>query len=406
MRGPRDSALPGGAAVSAAGGVAGAEGMPERVCSIWRSRGSSASFRTNICRTIPASSARLASASASSPSDTARSRFSYGIARESAVSRFWSASGRSARAPAASMSSRRSSDRSSLKIRRGSSPASSIFVSVATAVPRSPEAAAETTPSRRSRSTSARICEQPASSTAPPERVAAWSRSDSASLRLPSAAAASIPRAPAVTRTFSCFGDLAELLGDLGDRQRPEVEPLAARDDRRRDLVKLRRGEDEAGVGRRLLQRFQERVEGLGGQHVDFVDDRDAEAVALRGVADRLDQLARVLDLAVGGAVDLVDVERVAAGEDLPAGRALAARMDGRALLAVQRPGQDAGGRGLSDAARPGQEIGGGGASLGDGVGESPRGRLLSDEVVEGARTPFSRKRDVHGFDGKPGGRR
>src|SRR5262249_42240521 len=57
--------------------------------------------------------------------------------------------------------------------------------------------------------------------------------------------------------------DLLELRGDLLDGERAEGEPLAARDDRRRDLVELRRREDEARVRRRLLERLQEGVERL-----------------------------------------------------------------------------------------------------------------------------------------------
>ena len=77
-------------------------------------------------------------------------------------------------------------------------------------------------------------------------------------------------------------GDMLEAGRDLRDRQSPEREPLTPRHDRGGNLVQLRRGQDESRVGRGLLDRLQKRVEGLGRQHVDFVDDRDAESVPLR----------------------------------------------------------------------------------------------------------------------------
>ena len=190
--------------------------------------------------------------------------------------------------------------------------------------------------------------------------------------------------------------DLLELRGDLLDGQRAEGEPLAARDDRRRDLVELGRGEDELGVLRRLLERLEQRVEGLVGQHVNFVDDRDAKPVALRRVADRLDELPGMLDLAVRGAVHLEDVERIAALEDLPAGGADPAGLHGRPLLAIERPREHPRRGGLADAARARQEVRGGDAALGDRIRQGPGDGLLADEVVEGARPPFSGKRDVH----------
>jgi hypothetical protein len=49
-----------------------------------------------------------------------------------------------------------------------------------------------------------------------------------------------------------------------------------------RDLVRLGRREDELHVRRRLLERLQQRVEGLRGEHVHLVDDVDLVAVALR----------------------------------------------------------------------------------------------------------------------------
>ena len=61
------------------------------------------------------------------------------------------------------------------------------------------------------------------------------------------------------------------------DRNAPEIVPLAARQDGRRDLVQFGRGEDEQDVGGRLLDDLEQGIEGLLGQHVDFVDYIDLE---------------------------------------------------------------------------------------------------------------------------------
>ena len=58
-------------------------------------------------------------------------------------------------------------------------------------------------------------------------------------------------------------GDRLDHLGEPFDREAPEVEPLAPSDDRGRHLVWLRGCEDEPDTGRRLLEEFQQRVEGL-----------------------------------------------------------------------------------------------------------------------------------------------
>ena len=76
-------------------------------------------------------------------------------------------------------------------------------------------------------------------------------------------------------------------------------------------------------------------------------DRRDAEA------GD--DDVADLVDLGVGGGVDLEHVH-VAPFGDLDARVADPARIGGRALLAVEAARQDAGGGGLADAARAGED--------------------------------------------------
>ena len=106
--------------------------------------------------------------------------------------------------------------------------------------------------------------------------------------------------------------DLVEPPRDRLRRDQLEVVALAARQDRDRDLVHLRRREDELHVRRRLLERLQERVPRRRREHVHLVDDVDLEAVARGTEAHPLLQPAHLVDAVVARAVDLLHVEVVA----------------------------------------------------------------------------------------------
>ena len=120
--------------------------------------------------------------------------------------------------------------------------------------------------------------------------------------------------------------------------------------------MRLGGGQDEERARRRLLQRLQQRVEGLRGEHVDFVDDEDFVAVAGRKVADGLAQLPDFVDAAVRGRVDFENIDGITGG-DLDTRRAFAAGRDRRPALflisgAVQGLGQNPRRGGLPHAAR------------------------------------------------------
>ena len=70
--------------------------------------------------------------------------------------------------------------------------------------------------------------------------------------------------------------------------------------------------EDEDGPWRRLFDGLEQRVEGLVGDLVGFVDDEDLVAVARRLVADVFAQFAHFVDAAIGGGVDFDDVHGAA----------------------------------------------------------------------------------------------
>ena len=76
------------------------------------------------------------------------------------------------------------------------------------------------------------------------------------------------------------------------------------------DLLRLGRREDELDVRRGLLDEFQQGVEALRGDHVGLVDDVDLVPRVHRGEEGPLTQITGVVDAAVGGRVNLDDVDR------------------------------------------------------------------------------------------------
>ena len=208
---------------------------------------------------------------------------------------------------------------------------------------------------------------------------------------LPSPARASSVSAASSIWMCSAVGDRLELVGDLLDADRLELEDLRARLDGRRHLLELGRRHHEDDVRRRLFDRLEERVEGLRRQPVDFVDDENLVAVADRRDAEAGDDdVADLVDLGVGGGVDFEHVHVAALG-DLDARVADAARIGGRSRDAVQPARQDAGGRRLAHAARPGEDERLRDPLGRDRVAQRLRDAALADDVIEPLRTPFAR---------------
>ena len=196
-----------------------------------------------------------------------------------------------------------------------------------------------------------------------------------------------------VGRHLLLVQDLPERLTDLRARDRPEVEALAAREDRRGQAPRLGGGQHEDHVGRGLLERLEQGVEGGLRQHVDFVDDVDLAPPARRRVAGILAERPHLVDPAVRGAVDLEHVEGPARGH-LAAGLARGAGHGaaGPRPLAVQAHRQEAGRGRLAHAPRAGEQVRVGDALLREGVPERPDDRRLTDDRLEGERPPAPRE--------------
>jgi len=99
---------------------------------------------------------------------------------------------------------------------------------------------------------------------------------------------------------------------------------LAAAEHRHRHLLGIGRAEDEDHVLGRLLQGFEEGIEGVRREHVRLVDDVDLAAAEGGRQVHLLAQVPDLVDASVGGGVDLDQVERRARGH-LDAGVAQAA---------------------------------------------------------------------------------
>ena len=168
-----------------------------------------------------------------------------------------------------------------------------------------------------------------------------------------------------------------------------QAELHATRQHGDRHLLRVGGGQHEDDVGRRLFQRLQHGVEGVGGEHVDLVDDEDLVAAHRGQVGGVLQHHRHFLDLAVGGRVHLQIVGE-APLVHAPAGRAFAAGMGTHALFAVQGLGQDAGDGGLAHAPGTGEQVGVVKPLVVECVAQRAHDRVLSDQGIEVARAPFA----------------
>ena len=103
--------------------------------------------------------------------------------------------------------------------------------------------------------------------------------------------------------------NVEEVLRDHVGGDRAEIEALGSRLDRMKNLVRLGRREDEDDVLRRLLERFQQRVERRGRKHVDLVDHIDLLVAAGRGQRYALKDVACVFDTGVRRGVEFDHIE-------------------------------------------------------------------------------------------------
>src|ERR1019366_5414925 len=175
-----------------------------------------------------------------------------------------------------------------------------------------------------------------------------------------------------------------------------ETEVLAARRDGRRNLVRFRGAEHEDGPRRRLFDGLEERVEGLVGDLVGFVDAEDLVAVARRLVADIFAQFAHFIDTAIAGGIDFDYVHGAAGGDFLTTGALAAGRRSG-SLDAVQAARQNARDGGLPGAALTRKNVAVRDPVLCDGILQRVLDVFLIDHVGKGLWAVLSGDYLVHG---------
>ena len=141
---------------------------------------------------------------------------------------------------------------------------------------------------------------------------------------------------------------------------------------------------------RRLLERLQQRIEGVIRQHVHFVDEVHLVAAASRRILHVVEQFAGVVDLGARCGIHLDEIDE-AALVDFPAGRADAAGIRADAGFAVERFRQDARDRRLADAARAGEQERMMDLAAVERVAQRAQHVLLSDHLGEALGAPFAR---------------
>ena len=141
-------------------------------------------------------------------------------------------------------------------------------------------------------------------------------------------------------------------------RQQAERVVVGSGADGLQQLLRLRRGEDEDQVLRRLLHDLQQGVETRRGDHVRLVNNEHPVARFRRRIKGAFAQLAHVVHAVVRGGVQLrhIQVPRPA-GRQRYTGFALSTGRGRRPFHAVQRASQDARRRRLTAAARPGKQV-------------------------------------------------
>ena len=165
----------------------------------------------------------------------------------------------------------------------------------------------------------------------------------------------------------------------------------AARQDGRRQLLRVGGGKDELDVGRRLFQRLEQGVERVGGEHVHFVDQVDLEAPTAWRVLHVIEKFAGIFDLGAARGVDLDQVDE-AALVNLPAYRTRAAGRGRDTGLAVEAFGYDSCNGGLAHTPGAGEQIGVVQALVVQGIDQGLEHMGLADHFAERARTPFTCK--------------
>ena len=165
---------------------------------------------------------------------------------------------------------------------------------------------------------------------------------------------------------------------------------MATRRDGLEHFVGLGRRENEFDEFRRFFDDFEQRVERVFGELVNFVDDVNFVAALHRRVVAFLADLLRVVDATIRRGVNFGNV-RTRALRDGAANRIVLRRGNARSACAVERFRENARGRCLARAARPDEKIRMPDAPGRDRVFQRANDVFLPDDFVKLLRTPAPR---------------
>ena len=188
--------------------------------------------------------------------------------------------------------------------------------------------------------------------------------------------------------------DLLHLPADLVFIQALEIELQAPRQHGHRQFLRVGCRQQEFHVPRGLFQRLQQGVERGLREHVHFVDQVHLHPAARGHVLGVVDQVTDIVHAGVGGGVDLQQVDEPA-GVDVQARVALPAGIGGRALLAIERFGEDPRDRGLAHPAGAGKQEGMMDPAAVERVGQRPHHVLLPHQFGEALGPPLAGENEI-----------
>ena len=145
---------------------------------------------------------------------------------------------------------------------------------------------------------------------------------------------------------------------------------------------------DKNNVRWRLFERFQKRVKGLVGQHMNFVDYVDLVTIPCGSKGNPFPQFADTVDASVGGTVYFLDVKR-APLSNLTARLTLVAWLWSRAIYTIKRLGQNSRSRGFANSPNASKQKGMMNAPRSDGIFKRRYNVLLSNNIFKSLRAPF-----------------
>ena len=176
----------------------------------------------------------------------------------------------------------------------------------------------------------------------------------------------------------------------------PQIKSLTARQNCNGDFANFCGGKDKFHMRRRLLQGLEQRVESVGRQHVDLIDDIDL--VACRGgtIGHRINNFANIANAGAAGGIHLHHVD-MAPLHDGRAMLAAATGVDGWAACAIGTDaihalGNDARSGGLAGSANARHDEGLGDAVGFKGIAQGLDHSVLPNQIGKGLWAVFARQ--------------